>query len=196
MAKILLAFTIAFFGAMTVFASTAEACISCNYVPSVVNSPSKSSGAKRYKKERVNRAAKKRAVKRKTVTKKVETAKTAPIKTETENESSSISAAPREMDEASIQEAFKLAKAKHDLKVARAKARIKHEEKEKVETAKTAPIKTETKHENSSISTASLDKDETIEMETKAKDEPEVTRNVGCKKFFPSIGMTLTVTCE
>jgi hypothetical protein len=33
-------------------------------------------------------------------------------------------------------------------------------------------------------------------METKAKDEPEVTRNVGCKKFFPSIGMTLTVTCE
>ena len=101
MAKIILAFTIAFFGAMTVFASTAEACISCNYVPSVVNSPSKSSGAKRYKKERVNRAAKKRkarpakkrAVKRKTVTKKVETAKTAPIKTETKNESSSISTA-------------------------------------------------------------------------------------------------------
>ncbi len=204
MAKIILAFAIAFFGAMTVFASAAEACVSCNYVPNVVNSPSKSSGAKRYKKERVNRAAKKRkarpakkrAVKRKTITKKVETAKTAPIKTETKNESSSISAAPHEMDEASIQEAFKLAKAKHDLKVARAKARIKREEKEKVETAKTAPVKTETKNESSSISTASLDKDETIEVEIKAKDEPKVARDVGCKKFFPTIGMTLTVSCE
>jgi hypothetical protein len=204
MAKTILAFAIAFLGAMTVFAAAAEACISCNYVPEVVNSPSKSYGAKRYKKERVNRAAKKRkarpakkrAVKRKTITKKVETAKTAPIKRETKNESSSISAAPLEMDEASIQEAFNLAKAKHDLKVARAKARIKREEKEKVETAKTAPIKMETKNESSSISTASLDKDETIEMEIKAKDEPKVARDVGCKKFFPSVGMTLTVSCE
>jgi hypothetical protein len=193
MAKTLLAFSIAFFGAMTVFAAAAEACISCEYVPEVLNSPSKSYDAKRYKKERVNRAAKKRKAR---PAKKVDTAKTTPIKTETKHENSTISTAPLEMDEASIQEAFNLAKAKHDLKVARAKARIKHEEKEKVETAKTAPIKTETKHENSSISTASLVKDETIEMETKAKDEPEVTRNVGCKKFFPSIGMTLTVTCE
>ena len=193
MAKIILAFAIAFFGAMTVFTSAAEACISCDYVPNVVNSPSKSYGAKRYKKERVNRAAKKRKAR---PAKKVETAKTAPIKTETKNESSSISMAPVEMDEASIQEAFNLAKAKHDLKVARAKARNKREEKEKVETAKTAPIKTETKNESSSISTASLDKDETIEMEIKAKDEPKVARDVGCKKFFPSVGMTLTVSCE
>ncbi len=193
MAKILLAFAIAFFGAMTVFASTAEACISCNYVPSVVNSPSKSSGAKRYKKERVNRAAKKRKAR---PAKKVDTAKTTPIKTETKHENSTISTAPLEMDEASIQEAFNLAKAKHDLKVARAKARIKREEKEKVETAKAAPIKTETKNESSSISTASLDKDETIEMEIKAKDEPKVARDVGCKKFFPSVGMTLTVPCQ
>ena len=204
MAKTILAFAIAFFGAMTVFASAAEACISCDYVPEVVNSPSKSYGAKRYKKERVNRAAKKRkarpakkrAVKRKTITKNVETAKTAPIQTETENESSSISTAPLEMDEASIQEAFNRAKAEHDLKVARAKARIKHEEKEKVETAKTAPIKTETKKENSSISTASLDKDETIETAAEHNDEPKTTSYVGCKKFFPTIGMTLTVSCE
>ena len=73
---------------------------------------------------------------------------------------------------------------------------MRTEEKEKVETAKTAPIKTETKNESSSISTASLDKDETIEMEIKAKDEPKVTKNVGCKKFFPTVGMTLTVSCE
>ena len=45
-------------------------------------------------------------------------------------------------------------------------------------------------------SLAPLDKDETIEVEIKAKDEPKVARDVGCKKFFPSVGMTLTVSCE
>ncbi len=65
-----------------------------------------------------------------------------------------------------------------------------------VETAKTAPIKTDAENENSTISTASLDKNETIETEVIAKDEPKATRKVGCKKFFPTVGMTLTVPCE
>jgi hypothetical protein len=63
-------------------------------------------------------------------------------------------------------------------------------------TAKTAPIKTDAENENSTISTASLDKNETIETEVIAKDEPKATRKVGCKKFFPTVGMTLTVPCE
>jgi hypothetical protein len=62
--------------------------------------------------------------------------------------------------------------------------------------AKTAPIKTDAENENSTISTASLDKNETIETEVIAKDEPKATRKVGCKKFFPTVGMTLTVPCE
>ena len=66
----------------------------------------------------------------------------------------------------------------------------------KVETAKTAPIKTEAENENSTISTASLDKNDTVETEATAKDEPKASRNVGCKKFFPTVGMTLTVPCE
>jgi hypothetical protein len=66
----------------------------------------------------------------------------------------------------------------------------------KVETAKTAPIKTETDNQNSTISTASLENDEIVETEVEAKDEPETIRNVGCKKFFPTVGMTLTVPCE
>ncbi len=65
-----------------------------------------------------------------------------------------------------------------------------------VKTAKTAPIKTDAENENSTISTASLDKNETIETEVIAKDEPKATRKVGCKKFFPTVGMTLTVPCE
>jgi len=66
----------------------------------------------------------------------------------------------------------------------------------KVETAKTAPIKTEADNQNSTISTASLDNDEIIETEVKANDEPETTKSLSCKKFFPSVGMTLTVPCE
>jgi hypothetical protein len=33
-------------------------------------------------------------------------------------------------------------------------------------------------------------------VETETKDKPRTTKNVGCKKFFPSVGMTLSVTCE
>lgn len=61
---------------------------------------------------------------------------------------------------------------------------------EKIELAEATDI------ENSTISTASLDNDETIETEVEAKDEPEISSNVGCKKFFPTVGMTLTVPCE
>ena len=53
----------------------------------------------------------------------------------------------------------------------------------------------EMEDENSTISTAWLDNDETIETEAMPEDEPKTTRNVGCKKFFPSIGRSLTVPC-
>ena len=133
MAKTILAFAIAFFGAMTVFASAAEACVSCEYVPEVLNSPSKSYGAKRPTKKRTYTRTKKR--------------KARPAK--------------------------------------------------KVDTAKTTPIDVETEDENSAISAASVETNETaVKTETKPKDKPRTTKKVGCKKFFPSVGMTLTVTCE
>ncbi len=104
--------------------------------------------------------------------------------------------------------------------------------------AKTAPIKSETDNQNSTISTASLDNDDTVETDVEAKDQPRTTkteegnenstiyaaplqsdqtveqntleseveaddepatttnRDVGCNKFFPSVGMTLTVARE
>ncbi len=61
---------------------------------------------------------------------------------------------------------------------------------EEVELAETTAI------ENSTISTASLDKSETIDTEETPTEEPKVNKNVGCKKFFPTVGMTLTVPCE
>ena len=67
----------------------------------------------------------------------------------------------------------------------------------KVDTAETTPIDVETEDENSAISAASVETNETaVKTETKPKDKPRTTKKVGCKKFFPSVGMTLTVTCE
>ena len=58
--------------------------------------------------------------------------------------------------------------------------------------------KTEAGNENSTISAASMERDKTVGentvgTETEPKDEPE---SVDCKKFFPSIGRSLTVACE
>ena len=143
MAKTLLAIAIAFFGAMTVFAPAAEACISCEYVPEVLNSTSKSNNPSRSYKS-------KRSTKKRTYT--------------------------------------------------RTKKR-KARPAENVDTAKTTPIDVETEDENSAISAASVQTNEavvenTVETETKRKDKPRTTKNVGCKKFFPSVGMTLSVTCK
>jgi hypothetical protein len=49
--------------------------------------------------------------------------------------------------------------------------------------------KTGTENEKSTISAAPL------EPEAEPKDEP-MNVAVGCKKFFPAVGMTLTVSCE
>jgi hypothetical protein len=56
-------------------------------------------------------------------------------------------------------------------------------------------------NENSTITRASLDKDTsgaktTDAGATKPATEPKTTQNVGCKKYFPAVGMTLSVPCE
>lgn len=66
----------------------------------------------------------------------------------------------------------------------------------KVATIKTAPIDTKTVNENSTIATASLDNNETNEVAAKPVNEAMAPRKVSCKKFFPAVGMTLTVPCE
>ena len=58
----------------------------------------------------------------------------------------------------------------------------------------------ETENENSTIAAVPMGTDQTVEentVETEAmpEDEPRTTRNVGCKKFFPSVGRSLTVPC-
>jgi len=65
-----------------------------------------------------------------------------------------------------------------------------------------APEQT-SENENSTITAAPLETDKTVavntvETQAEPKDEPKITKNVGvgCKKFFPAVGMTLTVACQ
>jgi hypothetical protein len=51
-------------------------------------------------------------------------------------------------------------------------------------------------NENSTITRASLDKDASGAKTTDAPKPAATTQNVGCKKYFPAVGMTLSVPCE
>jgi hypothetical protein len=64
-----------------------------------------------------------------------------------------------------------------------------------------APEKTETakgtQNENSTISYAEAGKDDGVASPAVAKGDDQTKRaNVGCKKYFPSAGMTLSVPCD
>jgi hypothetical protein len=65
----------------------------------------------------------------------------------------------------------------------------------KAETEDKVETKSEVaENENSSISTLSDKVAETATVKTEKK--VAVAKDVGCKQFFPSVGMTLTVSCD
>jgi len=99
--RTIFAIATALLGATMLFASSAEACISCEYKPEVVHNPASSHAARNYEKKRVGiaskvlsaRPAKARVAKTEAIAKKVETAKIVPVETQPENESKSIATA-------------------------------------------------------------------------------------------------------
>lgn len=133
----------------TFFASAAEACISCNYVPEVVNTPSPHD-AKRFQKKRVIVAQPQRA----TPPAKQRIAKSDP--------------APKKVEAAKAVEVAK-----------------------PIETASIAPVESQPEIEPRRISTSSL-----LESRRAPAEETKVAQDVGCKKFFPTIGQTISVPCE
>lgn len=61
--------------------------------------------------------------------------------------------------------------------------------------------KTGVNTQNSSISPASMETDETVEesaveIETEPTDESKSSNTLDCKKFFPAIGKSITVPCD
>ncbi len=155
MTRTILAIITAFLAVTTVFASAAEACLSCEHVPVVVRGSLTSDTATRYTKKRFY--------------------------------ARSIAKAKARARASARARAIAAARAKTKAKalaVAKAAAAKEVELSEPIDT------------ENSTISTASLDKSETSDTEETTIEEPKVNKNVGCKKFFPTVGMTLTVPCE
>ncbi len=154
--------------AATIFASGAQACISCNYVPPVVNTPVYSHGSAHYKQRHSHSEA------------SVRRARAAKL---------------RRLEAQARAEARALARAEAKAEArAQAKAEAKAKAKAKIETAKSAPVEVES--ENSAISTASVDKSDNEKVELAPAGESKVSKAESCKKFFPTVGMTLTVPCE
>lgn len=81
---------------------------------------------------------------------------------------------------------------------AKARARIVAAAKAKAKARAAAKVAAEQRldDEDLTISTAALNASEIIDTVETAPEEPKLRTNVGCKKFFPTIGMTLSVPCE
>lgn len=154
MNRTLIAVATALLAATGLFASAAEACISCEYVPPVAHSPSpaKPFQAKRYEKKRVMIAGETRAAR--SAKKRIAKAPAVAAEPPAAKEPEVAKAAPAEQPPAA------------------------------------APAETE----NQRISTASL----LDAGPAPAEEEPkaESGAEVGCKKFFPTVGKTMTVPCE
>jgi transposase-like protein len=168
-----LALAAALLAAPALFASAAEACISCEYTPEVVKG-SQTSDAPAYRAhsyertyvERDRAPAKKRIVRSEPVVKQqVDTAEAEPVAKRAKSENSSV---------ASVAVTPVTEQAKVDTKV----------------DAKTA------RTENSSISVASTDEAAPAKTPVAATTKEASAKPIDCKKFFPSVGITLSVPCE
>jgi hypothetical protein len=163
----------AFLALPTLFASTAQACISCEYTPEVVRSssttyegPGSYAHQRSYRAERVERVERVRPIKRiiKTTTARNNDDDDKPAKVKKQTASVTPPAPAVE------------------------------------QVATTEPTKIETKpalNENSSISVASANVAEVAPAPTvEAPKEVADAKPAGCKKFFPAVGMTVSVPCE
>jgi hypothetical protein len=165
----LLAIASALLVAPALFATGAQACISCSYTPEVVKGSQTSDAPRYYAREHVyavERSApvKKRAVAERSVAKNLDTAEDAPAKVETKqakNENSSISSA--------------------------------------ADVATAEPAKVEPKaarNENSSISVSKPGAPEKVAAADPVPAKEVSGKATDCKKFFATVGLTLSVPCE
>lgn len=184
MTRTLIAIASALLAAMPFFASRAEACISCEYVPSVVHStPSKSYGAERsaprYEK-RTREVVRERSEKRKSRV------------TETER--------PEKVQKADTPE--KVEKAPKVASTAKADAEVENSSfAQATRVGERAPAKTETPGDrgmqHSTIATASTSQTSTGSVEANAADKVSTgTGGATCSRYFPTVGQTLRVPCD
>jgi hypothetical protein len=152
MTRSIIAIAAALFAAIATFGTAAQACISCEYTPPVVNTPVYSHGAYHHRKKRAHRAAKIRRARK--AKRHIVKTRRAPVKLEA-------------------------AEAKPETKPAKA-AKAAVSQNSSISIAKTDVVPAD----NAPETTGSTD--------TRTASESKVD----CKKFFPSVGMTLTVPCN
>jgi hypothetical protein len=167
-----LALAAALLAAPALFASAAQACISCEYVPEVVRGSQTSDAPRSYARERSYVAererapAKKRIVRSEPVVKQqVDTAEAEPVAKRAKSENSSVASV-------AVTPVTEQAKVESNVD------------------AKTA------RSENSSISVASTEEAAPAKTPVAAATKEASAKPVDCKKFFPSVGLTLSVPCE
>ncbi len=173
MTRTILAAAAILMSASALLSSAAEACISCEYVPEVVrNHTTDRAASSSYGSSRVR----------------------AYVSHEDRGSRSRKRTARAEEPSKPV----KAAKAEKIDKVKVAKA-AKPEKSETVKVAKVEPVATKieakrtAEAENSSITVASVD---AAKFETASTQKIDATKPTDCKKFFASVGMTLTVPCE
>ena len=191
MIRIIIGIAAALLAAPTLFASAAEACIACEYVPEVVRGSQTSDAPAHHTRERANTVERehsarpaKHIVRSEPVAK---TAETAPVKKEAKNENSSIS----------------VAAAVATIETAKVETRAVRSQNSSISVASTEVAATEKakvsealRSENSSIALASTEVAATEKVPVVEMAKQTAAKPVDCKKFFPTIGSTVTVPCE
>lgn len=165
--------------ASTAFASAAHACLSCSYTPEVLNSPGVRSAAP----ERRERSS---SVKEERRSRSEESSssrhnKEAKRKSRDEDTEAATVAPKKEVPEASTENSA----------ITTTGSAIASQ----VKGAITTPERQGPQNENSTISTAVAGSGKPAETNTVGQ-VTTADKNVGCKKYFPSTGLTLSVPCE
>jgi hypothetical protein len=173
MTKITLSIAAAAIAAGTLFTSAAQACISCEYVPEVVHAGTKKPARKEIYAAKPQPTPKKRIAKMPSP-KKYEVAK-------------AKAPAPKKIEVAKAPEAARPVETAKPVQTAQA-------EPAAPETT-TPPAATPAEPREKPISTAAL-----IDAGGASAQQDDTTATAEaaptCKKFFPAVGMTLTVPCE
>lgn len=173
---------IAAVAALAAYGSNAQACISCDYVPEVLRSGDASSGStyqarpskrvRDYSEQREKRSSKKRVTTRESAPEK--SSRSSKADEPAKSTASVAPAAPAVTEHSAI--TTKGSSIANQVKAA------------------VTPVQTGPQTENSTISTLvqeSSKPDAAHPVEHVAAD-----KTVGCKKYFPSTGLTLSVPCE
>ncbi len=176
----------------------AVACISCEYVPEVVKNHSTSSEPRSHSRSRAYEAVEERRARKSRVSKSDDggskTKKHIERAEKTDKPSKSESA--EKSEPAKKVDTAKTAPAETENSTFAAAG---GSDKKQAEATTTSPAKSGPQTEHSTISGASTDKpagSKTAEADPVPTKDEEKVSNVGCKKFFPTVGLTLSVPCE